>query len=124
MGAWGGIAGLQFAMSVAWTEARRRGHDLVALARWTSSRPAALARLPHKGAIERGRDADLVVWDPDAAVTVTSSMVRHRYALTPYEGRVLHGVVASTYVRGVRVHDAADSTFTAPVLGRQLRAEA
>src|SRR6185295_13038530 len=65
--AWGGVAGLQLALPVVWTDASARGHTLVDVARWMSAAPARLARLAWKGAIAPGRDADLVVFD-DAAL--------------------------------------------------------
>src|SRR5262249_12190437 len=43
--AWGGIAGLQLALAATWTEARRRGFGVEALARWMCAAPARLAGL-------------------------------------------------------------------------------
>ncbi len=53
--AWGGIASLQLALPVVWTEARRRGHGLADVARWMAERPAALAGLAGKGRIAPGQ---------------------------------------------------------------------
>ena len=53
--AWGGIAGLQLALPVVWTEARARGHSLVDVVRWMCAAPARLAGLAgRKGAIAAG----------------------------------------------------------------------
>jgi allantoinase len=98
--AWGGIASLQFTLPAVWTEARKRGHTIADVARWTSEAPSRLASLDRKGTIVPGKDADLVVWNPDAAFVVEN--VLHRHALTPYRGRTLTGVVEQTYVRGER----------------------
>jgi allantoinase len=103
--AWGGVAGLQLALPVVWTEASARGHTLVDVARWTSAAPAKLAGLAHKGAIEVGRDADLVVFDDDATLDVTSEWIQHRHRVTPYAGERLRGVVRATYLRGARIVD-------------------
>ena len=68
--AWGGVSGLQLALPVVWTEAAARGHSLAQLARWMCEAPARLAGLAgKKGAIAAGADADLIVFDDDAAQT-------------------------------------------------------
>jgi allantoinase len=120
--AWGGISSLQLGLSVVWTEARGRGFSFDDLARWMCEAPARRAGLDaRKGSIAVGRDADLVVWDPDATFRVEPSAIHHRHTLTPYEGRTLHGVVHSTYLRGERVYDRGG--FGAEPLGRVLSAE-
>jgi allantoinase len=107
--AWGGIAGLQLALPVVWTEARRRGHPLTDVVRWMCAAPARLAGLTgRKGVIAPGADADLCVFADDEAITITPAMVRHRHAITPYAGAELVGRVHATYLRGHRVYDGAD----------------
>lgn len=104
--AWGGIASLQLGLSVTWTEARRRGMGIDRIARWMSAAPARLAGLAdRKGAIAPGRDADLVVFDPDAAWTVDPAALHHRHPVTPYAGETVSGRVLATYVRGAPVYD-------------------
>jgi allantoinase len=108
-GAWGGIAGLQLALSVVWTEARARGRTISDLTRWMCEVPARLAGLQaRKGTIAVGHDADLVIWRPEEEFTVTPERILHRHKVTPYLGARLAGVVQATYVRGERVElDAA-----------------
>ncbi len=104
--AWGGVSGLQLALPVTWTEARRRGHGLADLARWMSTAPARLAGLSaKKGSIAPGRDADLVVFDPDHHQVVDPGALRHKHPVTPYAGAALTGCVIATYLRGQRVYD-------------------
>jgi allantoinase len=101
---WGGIAGLQLALSAVWTQARRRGRTLSDVVRWMCAGPARLAGLAgKKGAIAIGHDADLVVWRPEEEFTVTPERILHRHKVTPYLGARLFGVVEATYVRGERV---------------------
>ncbi len=99
-GAWGGIASLQLALPVVWTQARERGCTLADVAGWMAAVPASIAGLETKGAIEVGRDADLVAFAPDESFAVSPDMIVHRHKLTPYAGQRLTGVVRRTWLRG------------------------
>ncbi|MER5611808.1 MULTISPECIES: allantoinase AllB [unclassified Streptomyces] len=115
--AWGGISSLQLGLPAIWTEARKRGHSLDDVVRWMSAAPAELAGLTRKGAIEAGRDADFAVLAPDETFTVDPAELYHRNQVTAYAGKTLHGVVKSTWLRGVRI--AAEGTVGEPT-GRLL----
>ncbi len=113
MTAWGGVSGLQLALSIVWTEARARGHSLADIARWMSANPARLAGLTGtKGAIAAGHHADLVVFDDTATFTVTPDRVHHRHKVTPYAGETLTGVVHATYLRGTKIADRGTAIAT------------
>ncbi len=117
--AWGGIASLGLALPLVWTEARRRGVPLAEVVRWLSAGPARLAGLEAaKGAIVAGRDADLVVFDPDAEWEVEPARLRFRHPHTPYAGRRVRGVVRATYLAGEPVY--SDGHSIGPARGRLL----
>jgi dihydropyrimidinase len=65
-----------------------------------STTPARLFGFERKGAVEAGRDADLVLFDPEAHRTVRAADLHHTSDYTPYEGMAATGVVDSVYVRG------------------------
>jgi allantoinase len=102
--AWGGIAALELSLPAVWTGAAERGLELHRLADWMAAAPAALAGLAHrKGSLAAGRDADLVVFDPDASFVVDPARLHQRHPITPYAGRTLRGRVAATFLRGRRI---------------------
>jgi len=104
--AWGGISSLQLSLPVVWTEAKSRNFSLTHLSRWLCEAPARLAGLSHqKGSIAPGRDADLVIWNPDAGFKVDPAQLHHRHKLTPYAGRDLMGIVEATFLRGVKIFE-------------------
>jgi allantoinase len=113
MAAWGGVAGLQLALSIVWTEASSRGFTLVDVARWMCAGPAKLAGFTGtKGAIAAGADADLCVLDDAATFVVTAERVHHRHKITPYAGETLRGVVQATYLRGTKIAEAGRALAT------------
>jgi allantoinase len=110
LAAWGGISSLQLRLPVVWTEAGRRGYSLADVTRWLCSAPAKLVGLENrKGAIAVGCDADIVVWNPAQQFKVKGASLHHRHTLTPYEGRILQGVVEQTFLRGRKIYDGGES---------------
>lgn len=62
--------------------------------------PARLFGFGRKGAIEAGRDADIVLFDPAARRTIRAEELHHTSDYTPYEGLEVAGAVRSVFVRG------------------------
>ncbi|MER3497475.1 MAG: allantoinase AllB [Chitinophagaceae bacterium] len=107
MKAWGGIASLQFALPVLWTAAGKQNCSIEQIARWLCENPAKLPGLENiKGKIQKGFDADLVVWNPDKTFFVTEKMIEHRHKITPYLNEELYGVVEQTWLAGRKVYEA------------------
>jgi allantoinase len=120
--AWGGISSLQLRLALTWTEVRRRGDGEAVwprLARWLAAEPARLAGLDdRKGAIEPGRHADVVLFDPETSTTVDPYALEHRHPVSPYAGRRLYGRVAATLLRGRVVY--RDGEHVEPAAGALL----
>jgi allantoinase len=103
--AWGGIASVQLGLPAVWTGARSRGFSLVDVVQWMGSGPAALVGLEDRGRIAVGMQADLVRFAPEASFTVSAAALKHRNAVSAYDGRELVGEVRETWLRGVPVSD-------------------
>ncbi|HET6381411.1 MAG TPA: dihydropyrimidinase [candidate division Zixibacteria bacterium] len=65
-----------------------------------STTPARLFGLPDKGAVDVGKDADLVLFDPDASRTLRQADLHHTSDFTPYEGMPVRGAVRTVLLRG------------------------
>jgi allantoinase len=103
--AWGGIAGLQFSLPATWKSASERSISLIQLSRWMSENPANFLHLENsKGKIQKGYDADLVIWDPDKEIIIRENEINHRHKQSPYSGKKLKGEVIQTIVNGKTVY--------------------
>ena len=96
-----GAPGIETLLSIAYSEGVAKGRlSIERLIDLLATSPARLFGLDRKGAIEVGRDADLVLFDPAARRTLTASDLHHTSDYTPYEGFALSGAVRSVFVRG------------------------
>jgi len=62
--------------------------------------PSRLFGLPSKGAIEVGRDADVVLWDPGVRRTLRQADLHHTSDYTPFEGLEVIGAPMRVLSRG------------------------
>jgi allantoinase len=72
-----------------------------------AARPAARLRLPGKGRLEPGADADLVLVDMSVESELRADDLHYRHRHSPYVGMRMRGRIEATYLRGQRVDDAA-----------------
>ena len=103
--AWGGIAGLQFALCSLWTEAKRRNFSVEDIAKWLSGSPAEFLKLSNKGKLESGADADFFIWDPEGSTIFSSEEIHHRHKVSPYAGKQFAGKVHKTFLNGELIYE-------------------
>ncbi len=65
-----------------------------------STTPARLFGTASKGAVEAGRDADLVLLDPEASRVIDQAELHHTSDFTPYQGLGVRGAVRTVLLRG------------------------
>jgi len=119
--AWGGISSLQFGLSLIWTAIKKRGYDITQLATWMCERPTHLVNLEKtKGKIEKGYQADFVIWNPEAQHTIDKKDILHKNKLSAYEQHTVFGVVEQTLLRGEVIFDKNKSNFKQKPIGKYL----
>lgn len=70
-----------------------------------STNPAKIFGCADKGAIEVGKDADIVLYDPTKDFTISVNNMHSDYDHTIWEGKSLHGYPVKTFLRGNLVYD-------------------
>lgn len=96
-----GAPGIETLLSVVYSEGVAKGRiGVQRMVEVLASSPARLFGLPSKGAIEVGRDADVVIWDPEARRTLRQADLHHTSDFTPYEGLDVTGAPRHVLLRG------------------------
>ena len=96
-----GAPGIETLLAIVYSEGVATGRiTLERMVDLLATTPARRFGLATKGAIEVGRDADVVLFDPVARRTIRAADLHHTSDYTPYEGLEVTGVVRSVFVRG------------------------
>ncbi|MFW5964100.1 MAG: dihydroorotase [Natronomonas sp.] len=82
-----GVPGVETALPLLLEEARKGAIDYERVRDVTAANVADIFELPNKGRIEAGNDADLVLFDPEASVSVHGEQLHSKCEWTPFEGR-------------------------------------
>lgn len=117
---WGGVAGVQSTLAVLLERGldgrRLRFEHISAL---IAAHPAARFRIPSKGALLVGNDADLLLLDPSGSYTLDAANLLQRHKMSPYVGFEFTGVVRRTMRRGETIF--LDGKIVAESNGRFVR---
>ena len=96
-----GAPGIETLLAVSYSEGVASGRlSVERLVDLLATTPARRFGLTRKGALEVGRDADVVLFDPAAHRTIRATDLHHSSDYTPYEGLEVTGAVRSVFVRG------------------------
>lgn len=103
--AWAGISGIQNTLSVLYSEGFCRGRlSLGRIAGVFALNGAKLLGIDkQKGSIEIGKDADLVLLNPQKETIFDRSLMRTRIKSSVYQDFHFRGRIEQTFLRGVRV---------------------
>jgi allantoinase len=101
---WGGIGGVQHGFQLLLSEiAETADQDLPRFAALLARNVARRFRLPHKGLLAEGHDADFALVEYGPAHKITAGELWTRHQISPYIGRKTRARVTHTYVRGCPV---------------------
>ena len=114
---WGGITGCQALLGVLLDAGHHgRGVVLERIAELAAAGAARRLRLPGKGRLAEGADADLVLVDLAGATALAPDTLLHRHPHSPWAGRSRRGRIVRTLLRGTTVF--ADARVAGPPAGR------
>jgi len=117
---WGGIAGCQSTLAALLTAGHaRRDLPLPQIAALLAGNVARRFRLPNKGRLAIGHDADLALVDLAHEATLTAEQLGYRHQISPYVGQRLRGRIARTILRGQTIQHNGQTVATPR--GRLLR---
>jgi dihydropyrimidinase len=106
-----GAPGIETLLALLYSEGVATGRiSLERMVDLLATTPARRFGLDRKGAIEPGRDADVVLFDPAAHRTIRATELHHTSDYTPYEGFEVTGAVRRVILRGRTIID--DGRFT------------
>src|SRR5699024_173524 len=82
----------------------KRGLSLVDLAQIIATRPCQRFGIKEKGSITIGKDADLVLFDPESTYVLKAEDLEYRHQISPYIGSQINCQIAATFVRGHEIY--------------------
>lgn len=119
--AWGGISGTQNSVDAMFDAAvKKRNISPVTLMRALATEPAKRFRLADKGELSLGKDADIVILDPNQSYTVQAQDLYYKNKFSAYEGLQIDCRITHTWVRGHLVYQLGQGIIGEPI-GKPMR---
>jgi len=112
---WGGISGCQHLLPLLIDA----GISAPEIHRLTSGDVASRFRVPSKGALAVGKDADFTLVALTASESITSESLHYRHQQSPYVGRTVRSRVHRTFLRGQTIFE--NGKFADRPMGRLVR---
>lgn len=97
----GGVGSIEMRFAALYSKGVREGH--LSLKQWVDTcctTPAALVGLPNKGDLVVGFDADVVIFDPEKTVELSTNTLHESADWTLYDGLTVHGCPTHVFSRG------------------------
>lgn len=113
-----GMPGVETSLSVMLTFASQGMCTYQDVVKWMCEKPSELYGVSHKGRIETGYDADLVLIDLEKKHVITGESMEAKVKWSPFEGLQLKGCPVMTFVNGNLVYQEGD-LFT-DIKGREV----
>lgn len=97
-----GVPGLEVRMPLLFSEGVLKGRMTIErfVAVTATNHARTYGMYPQKGTIAVGSDADLAIWNPEKAITISTSMLHDNVGYTPYEGKKITGWPEQVFSRG------------------------
>lgn len=113
--AWGGISGTQHSVDAMFDAAvKKRSISPVTLMQALATQPAKRFRLQDKGELALGKDADIVILDPNQSYTVKAEDLYYKNQFSAYEGLEIGCRITHTFVRGIPVYELGKGILGEP----------
>ena len=116
---WGGISSVQHTLSLLLSRDHRGDEPLRSIASLLAANVGGRFKLPSKGRIAAGYDADFALVDLGQDFQVRAEDLYYRHRQSPYVGRTLRGRVVRTILRGQTIF--LDDKIVAKPAGRLVK---
>jgi allantoinase len=117
---WGGISSIQLTLRLLLSlQLQTHELDFTTISRVLAANVATLFRLPAKGKIAQGYDADCTLVDVTQSTPLTRNELLDRHKDSPYLGQTLRGQIRQTILRGTPIYSQGKTL--SPANGRFVR---
>ena len=113
-----GMPGVETLLPLMLDQVNRGRCSIEQVVRWLCESPCELYKVPNKGRVAVGYDADLVLIDMHASRTIRNGSLQTKSNWSPYDGWTTQGWPITTIVGGHVVFDNGD--FPSDAVGREI----